>query len=125
MSQGFQKEGKGWRLGWNPAANPYKALLGGEGWALELTEPEFQDFCRLSLQLAETLKSMQSELMDQEKINCEVESNLLWLEVEGYPDSYSLRLLLNQGRRCEGNWTEGAVPGLIEALSYFEMSKFD
>jgi Domain of unknown function (DUF1818) len=121
MSQRFLKEGDGWRLGWNPAAKPYKALIGGHGWAIELTLAEFKDFFRLTKQLVEAVKSMQSELMDQELLTCEAESELLWLEVEGYPEAYSLRLLLNQGRRCEGTWSKSAVPSLLEALSSFEL----
>jgi hypothetical protein len=37
------------------------------------------------------------------------------MEVEGYPHSYSLRLILNRGRRCEGNWTEEVVGDLLQA----------
>ncbi len=37
--------------------------------------------------------------MDEERITCEAESELLWLEVEGYPDSYTLRLIVNSDRQ--------------------------
>nr|MDJ0575570.1 DUF1818 family protein [Xenococcaceae cyanobacterium MO_234.B1] len=56
---------------------------------------------------------MKPELMDEERIAIEAESDLLWLEVEGYPDAYSLRLILNCDRRCEGNWREGVAPELV------------
>jgi hypothetical protein len=109
------KSGNGWRIGWNPQADNYKGLVGSDRWAIELTEAELNDFCRLLCQLVETMNQMESELMDEERIACEAESNLLWLEVEGYPHSYSLRLILNSDRRCEGNWTEGVAPQLAEA----------
>jgi len=35
------------------------------------------------------------------RISCEAESDLLWLQVEGYPHAYNLRLILNTGR-CAG-----------------------
>lgn len=108
------KSGSGWRIGWNPQASLYKGLIGADDWALELTEQEMQDFCRLFLQLAQTMVEMSQHLMDQEKITCEAESDLLWLEVEGYPNSYSLRIIVNQNRCCEGNWTPEAVPELLK-----------
>ncbi|OLP19550.1 hypothetical protein BST81_04575 [Leptolyngbya sp. 'hensonii'] len=109
------KSGTGWRLGWDGTAAVFKGLVGGEDWALELTEAELEDFRRLVSQLAETLSQMASELMDQEKIACEVESELLWLGAEGYPQAYNLRLLLLTGRRAEGFWSETAVPELIQS----------
>ena len=46
----------------------------------------------------------------------EAESSLLWLEVEGFPHSYSLRLILHSDRRCEGNWQPNAVKDLATTL---------
>ena len=109
------KSGSGWRIGWNPQADIYQGLVGTDDWAIELTAAELNDFCRLLHQLVTTMSQMQTELMDEERIACEAESALLWLEVEGYPHAYSLRLILNQGRRCEGNWAEGVVRELAEA----------
>ena len=109
------KNGSGWRLGWDPQALEYQGLVGGDDWAIELTEAELNDFCRLLAQLAQTMNQMASELMDEEKIACEAESDLIWMEVEGYPDSYLLRFILNTGRRCEGSWLASAVPNLVQA----------
>ncbi|HAC63573.1 MAG TPA: DUF1818 domain-containing protein [Cyanothece sp. UBA12306] len=116
MSDRLLTKGIGWRIGWNGAAPIYKGLLGGEEWAVELTEAEFDDFCRLFEQLVETMKMMAQELMDSERIACEAESDLLWLEVEGYPHAYSLRLILNHGRCCEGNWPEEVVTELFQGV---------
>ena len=115
------KSGQGWRIGWNPEASHYKGLVGGEDWAIELTEKELNDFCRLLAQLTQTMNQMTAELMDEEKIACEVESDLLWMEVEGYPHAYSLRFILNTGRCCEGSWSESAVPGLIQAAQVLKV----
>lgn len=110
------KQGNGWRLGFNPSSEIYQGLVGGDDWAMELTATEWQDFCRLVIQLSDTLQAMTAELMDEEKIACEAESDNLWVEVEGYPHSYELRFILNQGRRCEGGWPPDVVPELIRAL---------
>ena len=111
------KEGSGWRLGFNPQAENYQGLVASATWALELTQAEFQDFCRLALQLAGSVEKLASELMDEERFTCEAESSLLWLEAEGFPDAYSLRMLLLTGRGAEGSWPAAVVPHLIAAIS--------
>lgn len=113
------KKGKGWRIGWDQKASIYKGLVGTDDWAFELTEAEFKDFCRFLQQLTETMEIMKEELMEDERIACEAESNLVWLEVEGFPHNYSLRLILHHERRCEGNWNEDTVKGLAEAVHSF------
>jgi hypothetical protein len=109
------KYGSGWRLGWNPTAAVYKGLIGGDDWAIELTEAEWQDLRRLLSQLTATMATIATELMDEESIACEAESELLWVEADGFPDHYSLRLILYQGRGCEGNWSANALPELLAA----------
>jgi len=115
------KSGTGWRVGWNPNATQYQALVGTDDWAIELTSAEFNDFCRLSLQLAESIAQIAQELMDEEKISCEAESDLLWMEVTGYPHAYSLRFILHTGRGVEGSWTSQAVPSLIQAVQMIQV----
>jgi hypothetical protein len=115
MSDRVLKKGRGWRIGWNPQADIYQGLVGGDDWAIELTKAELDDFCRLLERLVDAIACIDRELMDEEKIACEAESDLLWMEIEGYPHAYSLRLILNCGRCCEGNWSEGAVPELARA----------
>ena len=109
------KYGSGWRLGWNPTAAVYKGLIGGDDWAIELTEAEWQDLRRLLSQLTATMAAIATELMDEERIACEAESELLWVEADGFPDNYSLRFILYQGRGCEGNWSATALPELLAA----------
>jgi hypothetical protein len=109
------KSGVGWRIGWKPNAPTFKGLVGTDDWAIELTEAELNDFCRLLAQLANTIKQIATELMDEEKIACKAESDLLWMEVEGYPHSYSLRLILKTERGVEAKWDAVAVPDLLQA----------
>lgn len=110
------KSGSGWRIGWDANAQEYQGLVGTDDWAIELTEAELNDFCRLLIQLVETISQMETELMDEERIACEAESDMLWMEVEGFPHDYSLRLILNRGRRFEGNWTEEVTKELVQAV---------
>lgn len=115
------KSGVGWRIGWNPAAVKYQGLVGTDDWAIELTAAELNDFCRLAVQLAQSIDHLAAELMDQEKITCEAESDLLWMEASGYPHSYSLRFILSTGRCAEGSWTPAAVPDLIYAAQTLQV----
>jgi hypothetical protein len=113
------RHGTGWRLGWNPQAETYRGLVGSDDWAVELTTAELKDFGRLLQQLAATMTQMAEELMTQERIACEAESDSIWLEVEGFPHAYSLRLILYRERGFEGNWHEEAVQELVEAVKNF------
>ncbi len=115
------KSGPGWRIGWDADAEVFKGLVGTDDWALELTEAELKDFCRLLNQLVETVAQIAPELMDEETIVCEAESDRLWLEVEGYPHAYRLHLILLTGRRGEGRWSAAAVPELTQAIQSFQV----
>jgi len=110
------KQGSGWRVGWDPEAPDFQGLVGSDQWALELTSAEFEDFCRLLLQLCETMAQIQEELMAEESIACEAESDRLWMEVAGYPHAYDLSFILREGRRGEGHWPATAVPELLQAV---------
>lgn len=111
-----REAGSGWRLGYRPSQTTYPALLGAEDWAVELTAAELEDFCRLLGQLSATMASLVDRLMAEETIDCEVESDQLWMQASGYPQAYSLRLLLQQGRQVEGNWPPAAVAELLPAV---------
>ncbi|MBD2328571.1 DUF1818 family protein [Alkalinema sp. FACHB-956] len=110
------KSGSGWRVGWDPAALEFPALVGTEDWAIELTAAEFEDLCQLAGQLDGAMQAIAAELMDEETIACELETDRLWLEAEGFPHSYSLRCILNTGRRVEGFWPCGVVAEFLQAL---------
>jgi Domain of unknown function (DUF1818) len=109
------KSGAGWRLGWDVGAKAFQGLVGTDDWSLELTAMELEDFCRLLAQLDATMTQMQTELMDEEAIAIEAESDLLWLEASGCPQAYHLRLMVLTGRRAEGSWPADVMPALVAA----------
>ncbi len=115
------KSGSGWRIGWSASAPEFKGLVGTDDWAIELTEAELNDFCRLLAQLANSMTQLAAELMDEEKIACEAESDLLWMEVEGYPHAYNLRFILTTGRGVEGRWSAEAVPSLLQSAGMLKV----
>jgi hypothetical protein len=111
------RSGEGWRLGWNGAAEYFCGLVGGDRWAIEMTAAEFTDFCRVAQQLSHTMATMAEQLMDEETLVCEQETETIWLAAEGFPDSFSLRFILLTGRRGEGEWPPAAVIPLLNALA--------
>lgn len=116
MTEKIFKEGPGWRLGFDPTAPLYPFLIGGNDWAVELTQTEFDDFQRLSRELRQTVTAIAPQLMAEEMISCEVESEGLWMEIEGDVRAYELRFILRQGRRAEGQWAAVVVAEFFIAL---------
>jgi hypothetical protein len=110
-------QGKGWRLGWNPEAEVYQALVGDDHWAVELTFNEFADLRRLSNQLVSNLQAIADELMEEESIELEAETEHIWVALEGLVDRYSLRFILLGDRGSEGGWNEAATAGFLKALA--------
>ena len=114
------KKGAGWRIGWNPDPTcTFAGLVGTDDWAVELTAAEFKDFCRLLVQLSDTVESIASELMDEERISIEAESELVWLELEGFPTNYDLRMLLLTNRNVEANWKAITTKELVNLAQIF------
>lgn len=110
----FWRSGTGWRLGYR--SSPGKGLVGADRWAVELSLPELEDFCRLSLRLASTMSAMAETLVDQEKVECDLSSELIYLRAEGFPQSWALYFQLLLDRRAEGMWQESAIAGLMGAI---------
>ena len=118
------KKGEGWRIGWNPDPTcPFQGLVGADDWAVELTAAEFSDFCRLLTQLAETVEAIAPELMAEENINIEAESDLIWLEIDGLVGNYDLRMLVSQNRSVEGNWLSGSVTEIVKFAQIFHQTQ--
>ncbi|PZV01247.1 MAG: DUF1818 domain-containing protein [Leptolyngbya sp.] len=116
MGERFTKEGDGWRLGWDATAPEYCGLLGGSNWAVEVTKDEFYTFRRLAMEISESMQAIACELMEDERITCEVEANHLWIEADGFPEAYSLRFILKSGRQCEGEWDVEATQQMLQAI---------
>ncbi len=114
--------GKGWRIGWFPHIQPFSGLVGADNWAIELTQPELEEFCSLSLQLIESVQQAQSELSEQESLTCTAETENISLELSGYPGDFRISLQLHTGRRAEGIWENDAINELIDAITKIAVS---
>ena len=113
----------------DPSRSPYTALIGGEGWACELTGPELLALQRASGRLTAQHGALAGTLMADEAIDIELELPIgdpgskaggsLWLGLRGDRGSWSLQLVLTPepgGRGMEGSWTAPASAAFAAAL---------
>jgi hypothetical protein len=123
------EEGDGWRLVIDPARVPFGVLIGGSGWATELTLPEAALLRRAVVRLVDQHGALAGGLMAEESVTLEFEAALaadpagptggLWLELEGDRQSWSLRFVLTPGghrRAVEGSWGAAASRSLAAVL---------
>ncbi len=114
-----QWEGEGWRLGFDPRRQPFSVLIGGEGWAVELTGAEAAGL-RLALGcLVSQHGDLAGQLMAEETIELELESGPWWLLLAGDRHSWRLRIVLTPAsgqRALEVSWGLGASAALALAL---------
>jgi hypothetical protein len=123
-------EGPGWRLVVDPRRSPYSALVGGEGWAAELTAAELQTLRRAARRLTEQHRALADSLMAEEAIDIELELPIgapqdggpgsLWLGLSGDRRHWTLRFVLTPepgARGLEGAWGAAASEAFSAALA--------
>lgn len=113
-------EGPGWRLAVDPSRGGYQALVGGEGWAIELSLEELDALRSLCARLQDQHLAIADQLMAEESIEIALEQEPWWLELSGDRERWSLRFVLsptNGGRGAEGLWRAPASAELCLALA--------
>jgi hypothetical protein len=126
----LEREGDGWRLAWDPQRDPFPLLIGGEGWASELTASEGQSLCRALTVVRRQHQSLAETLMEEEKVSLEFTGVVpplpsgaegsLWLALEGDRQVWTLRFVLQPGpgqRGLEGSWGKGAAAAFADACA--------
>jgi hypothetical protein len=128
------QEGEGWRLVVDPAREPFTVLIGGQGWAAELTGGEARALSRGVARLVQQHRDLAGALLAEELLSLELEVELeaeaeaerraaagvLWLALEGDRHRWSLRFVLTPGparRALEGSWPAAASLPLAAALA--------
>ena len=114
------KEGPGWRLAMDPSRKRFPVLIGGESWAIELTDQEWESLVPLLLDLINQHQLLENQLMPQEAITLEIEREPWWACIDGNRYSWSLKLIL-QGdgehlRSAEAFWPIPAAQDIAEAM---------
>ncbi len=131
----LEREGEGWRLAWDAMRSPFPLLIGGEGWAIELTAAEAQVLHRALEMVCRQHHDLADTLMDEEAITLEFHGTIpgpgtgpgtgtedggsLWLALEGDRHRWALRLILQPptGQRAvEGAWSVGAAAAFAQAF---------
>lgn len=126
----IEREGQGWRLAWDPQREPFPVLIGGDGWASELTAAEAAALQR-ALQLVQRQhRELADTLMEEETISLEFTGNLdphhprepgnLWVGLDGDRQSWALRFVLQPApglRGLEGAWVCGAAEHFARAFA--------
>ncbi len=126
----FEREGEGWRLAWDPQRDPFPLLIGGDGWASELTAAEGQALFRAVSLLHSQHRQLVDTLMEEEAINLDFTGTIpapindevgdLWVALEGDRHTWALRFVLQPTkglRGLEGSWGPGAAAELARACT--------
>ena len=114
----IQQEGPGWRLAWDPTRTDFCVLIGGDGWAVELTQPEWSELVALAVELDHQHRLLVDQLMDEEAIELELDRGVWWGCLAGDRSSWSLSVVLSPqaGRGLEGHWSAPAAAAMVAAM---------
>jgi hypothetical protein len=119
------QEGEGWRWLVDPARHPFSVLVGGQGWAVELTAEEARELQQGLVRLVQEHRGLVDQLMGEEAISLELERGPLWMALEGDRASWELRFVLTPApasRAVEGSWGARASAALVAALAQEELA---
>ena len=115
------KEEDSWRLIRNPNKGKFCFLISVNQWSIELQEHEFNSLYNLLNKLIAEMCLIQNQLMEEELINLEIENLPWYIELEGFKNNWSLRIIFESNentRSFEMYWP----PQIAEQL-FFEMRK--
>jgi hypothetical protein len=117
----IQQEGPGWRLARDLSRNGFPFLIGGEFWAVELTETEVTGLHALLVELVHQHSLIRDQLMEEESITLELEQQEWWGCLDGTRDHWGLQVVLQgngmqQRRGLEGAWPAPAAQAFLAAL---------
>lgn len=116
----IQQEGPGWRLARDPSRLLFSVLIGGEHWALELSESEACALASLISDLTNQHQAISDQLMAEEEISLELERSEWWACLEGDRSRWSLRVIRSgdgeHARGLEIFWPDPAARAISEAM---------
>ena len=115
----IQLEGEGWRLAWRLDQQLFCVLIGGKGWAAELTAAEASALAAAVADLTREHQALVDQLLAEEAISLELERGPWWLALEGDRQQWSLKGVLSPDsglRALEVSWGVDASPAICQAL---------
>ena len=116
----FKKEGLGWRIIRDTSRENFSTLIGGEAWAIELNNYEWENLVKVVGDLSDQYKSVKPQLMGDENITLELERSP-WLGIlKGDQYGWDLKLILSEGgllnRGAEVYWPENVANYVANAM---------
>ena len=116
----IKKEGPGWRIIRDSSRENFSTLVGGESWAIELNQSEWETLVKVVIDLSDQYKKTKDQLMDEEDITLEMESNP-WLGIlKGDKNGWKLKLILDPrdslSRSAEFSWPRSVTSNLLNAM---------
>ena len=115
-----EQEGPGWRLARDSSRKNFPVIIGGDGWALELTEKEWISLANLIDELVNQHKKSEDQLMPEELICLEMERQPWWGCLDGDRFEWSLKLILESNnqyfRGFEAYWPIPAAQSIAHAM---------
>ena len=116
----IQQEGPGWRFARDISRSNFPVIIGGDGWALELTEKEWITLISLIDELINQHKQLRTQLMKEESVSLEMERDFWWGCLDGDRESWSLQLILEGNgelmRGFEAFWPIPAAQAITCAM---------
>tara|TARA_Y100001968_G_scaffold260761_1_gene248444 strand:+ start:142 stop:522 length:381 start_codon:yes stop_codon:yes gene_type:complete len=116
----IKKEGQGWRIIRDSSRHNFSTLIGGESWAIELNQYEWETLVKVVGDLADQHKDIKDQLMSDEEITLELEYNP-WLAIlKGDQYGWSLKLILESNnslnRGAEVFWPRNVTFHVANAM---------
>ncbi len=116
----IKKEGLGWRIIRDLSRENFTTLIGGESWAIELNQVEWETLVRLILDLSDQYTDVKDQLMGDEDITLELERSS-WLAIlKGDNEGWNLKLILcpaaSINRGAEVFWPRNVTKFVTHAM---------
>ncbi len=116
----LKKEGLGWRIIRDLSRDNFSTLIGGQAWAIELTDSEWESLVMVVFDLFSQYQDIKCQLMGDEDITLELVRNP-WLGIlKGDQYGWSLKLILSSSstskRGVEVFWPRNVTNSVINAM---------
>ena len=116
----LKKEGPGWRIIRDSSRNNFSTLIGGNQWAIELNQHEWEILVKAVIDLSDQYQDVRAQLMGEEDITLELERSP-WLAIlKGDQYGWNLKLILNGSlslnRGAEVYWPRNVTKQVANAM---------
>ena len=91
----IKKEGLGWRIIFDSSRDNFNTLIGGETWAIEVDEFEWERLVNVVIDLSSQYEDIKGQLMGDENITLELDSSPWFAILTGDKTGWDLKLILN------------------------------